>query len=837
MKRVVAAFFLLLLSTSVFAANGLRIVSAGPVGETATLAEANEIRVVFSEPMVVLGRIPNPVTAPFFRITPAVKGTFRWSGTTTLIFTPDKPLPYASEYTVTIAKSAKSVAGHTLDQPYEWTFSTPRVRLLRTDWYRRKSGAVVIGLRFNQPVDANKLLPDLQLRTQEHTLELPPLPAEAEAKKQKAIAAAASNDQPVLSFLATDYDKERFPPSKDLVVLETKPGIPPDTWIHVTYTKGEQSYTIELEPTLFVSGLDCVAKCDPEQRNAVNFRSGAGVMFDEARKAITVTDITDPAKEVALKPKQVEAEYDYPSWGYGLDELGYTITPGHKYRVRVAETLTAVDGQKLGYVHTATVEYWHKSAFVSFGSGHGVWETGGGSILPFHARNFRSVKQWLAPLSIEQLMPTMRRLRESGFNVTPEGVTPTTRKLDIPRNRIAAIGLDLKPVIGDDNLGLAWAAIQPGEAMARSQVYDPSPVSTLVQATNLGISVKDSPQNTIILVTRLDDARPVQGATVTIRDRDNKIFWTGTTDANGLAVAPNTDLRRKKEEPKTHEEEWEGDWFSLGELHFVVIAEKDGDVGYVGSDWNEGITPWEFNTNYNLAEARPQFRGTVFVDRGVYKLGEEVHFKLIARADTPSGMQLLAPGSKVDVILRDSQARELDKRTVEVNAWSSAEWTWRVPAEAPLGTYNLMATSAQHRGPIQGEILVAAYRRPDFRVDVTLDANSTVAGTKLDGRISGRYLFGAPMPGAKVRWNYSKLELLDVPQKITDRWPGERYAFLGRDWEQGDLVRMQVEQKEETLNDKGELRLSLPTQKDAGVPYEYRLEGVVTDVTRQQIAG
>ena len=76
----------------------MRIVSAGPVGETATLAEANEIRVVFSEPMVVLGRIPQPVTAPFFRIEPAVKGTFRWSGTTTLIFTPAEPLPYATEF-------------------------------------------------------------------------------------------------------------------------------------------------------------------------------------------------------------------------------------------------------------------------------------------------------------------------------------------------------------------------------------------------------------------------------------------------------------------------------------------------------------------------------------------------------------------------------------------------------------------------------------------------------------------------------------------------------------------------------------------------------------------
>src|SRR5687768_10668954 len=133
MKRAFVGFLLLLASSQLFAANGLEVVSAGPVGETSTIAEANEVRVVFSEPMVTLGRIPQPVVAPFFKIDPPVKGTFRWSGTTTLIFTPDTPLPYASTYTVTVAKTAKAVSGKTLDQAYQWSFSTPSVKLLRTD--------------------------------------------------------------------------------------------------------------------------------------------------------------------------------------------------------------------------------------------------------------------------------------------------------------------------------------------------------------------------------------------------------------------------------------------------------------------------------------------------------------------------------------------------------------------------------------------------------------------------------------------------------------------------------------------------------------------------------
>ena len=134
----------------------LSVVSAGPTGEVAALAEANEIRIVFSEPMVTLGRIPPIVRAPFVRISPAINGTFRWSGTTILIFTPDpkQPLPFATRYEVTVDTTAVAVSGRRLPRPYSFAFTTPTVKLLQTNWYRRggRAGAqMVVLLRFNQP--------------------------------------------------------------------------------------------------------------------------------------------------------------------------------------------------------------------------------------------------------------------------------------------------------------------------------------------------------------------------------------------------------------------------------------------------------------------------------------------------------------------------------------------------------------------------------------------------------------------------------------------------------------------------------------------------------------
>src|SRR5471032_1286146 len=115
MKRAACIVVLLLTANLLHAADTLRVISAGPVGEVATLAEANEVRVVFSEPMVVLGRIPPVVTAPYFHTQPEVNGAFRCSGTTTLIFTPRPQLPFATAYNVTIDAAATSVAGNKLD--------------------------------------------------------------------------------------------------------------------------------------------------------------------------------------------------------------------------------------------------------------------------------------------------------------------------------------------------------------------------------------------------------------------------------------------------------------------------------------------------------------------------------------------------------------------------------------------------------------------------------------------------------------------------------------------------------------------------------------------------
>ena len=199
---------------------------------------------------------------------------------------------------------------------------------------------------------------------------------------------------------------------------------------------------------------------------------------------------------------------------------------------------------------------------------------------------------------------------------------------------------------------------------------------------------------------------------------------------------------------------------------FIVTAEKDGDVAYTASDWNEGVTPWEFALPFSLEEAEPLLRGTVFSDRGVYRLGEEVHFKAVLRHNTPEGIRLLPSGTTSTSRFVTAAIVCVDERTVKVNAWSSGEWTFTLPEGGALGNYAVRAVLAADRKQpgakpdrdvsggeeeeldqveddvpwnktVRGSFLVAAYRKPDFRVDVTLTGTTMLAGDPLQGVVTG----------------------------------------------------------------------------------------------------
>ncbi|HEY7284109.1 MAG TPA: MG2 domain-containing protein, partial [Vicinamibacterales bacterium] len=856
----------------------LRVVSAGPTDEVAAIEEANEVRVVFSEPMVSLGRIPAKLQPAFFHISPAVAGTFRWSGTTILIFTPSQRFPLGTTYDVTIDATAAAFSGRKLPEPYKFTFTTPTVRLLQTNWYRpagRYDRAPIVVLRFNQPVSAEDVAAHVSAHFQNHPFDAPGISPAVQARiasinpgsmqafdaKVKVARAAASATGPVAMTLTDDWDKKRFPVKNDMAAFELTTPVPPDSWVKLdvdgrikslagpALSGKRQDFTVQVERTFLIDGFECSVSCDPDRFNGIMMR--VPVKTAAFAGAIGAIDVTTSANDRAVAktaPKQRASWRGDEGTVLSLEDGGVQAQPpATTWLATVSADLQAADGQTLGYTWAGTVENWHRLAFTSFGDGHGVWETGGGSLLPFYSRNFVNVRQWAAPVEPTQLMQTVRDLREADFHKAPS-TAPVERRLGVTADKILSHGLDISNVLKPSGTGLIWTAVQEGQPIDRAHMWkdanhEPMVRASLVQVTNLGISVKDSLVNTLIFVTRLDTAAPVPGARVSIVQQDGRALWTGTTGADGVAIAPQARLRNPRK---------------LWELAFLVTAEKDGDVAYVASDWNEGIRSWDFGLPYSADESEPLLRGSVFTDRGVYRLGEEVHFKAVLRYNAPTGVALLPASTEVILTTRDSRNHVVDERTVKVNGWSSAEWTLTLPADGSLGDYAVRAILPADRPKdaprtpnpdeedqylddgvpwnkaIHGSFLVAAYRKPDFRVDVSLAGTPSIAGEPLKGVVKGRYLFGAPMPKRPTHWTLTRAPLYSAPDTIDKNYPDDRWTFVG--WSENEGRRPDVAANDGQLGANGELPLVLQTDAKAGLPYSYTLEGDVEDVSRQHIA-
>src|SRR5262245_29545928 len=327
---------------------GVTVLSTAPNGEVAALAEVNEIRVVFSEPMVTLGRIPAEVRPAFFTISPAVQGTFRWSGTTVLIFTPDakRPLPYATTYQVTIAAGATAASGVKLAKPVTFSFTTPTVRLLSTIWYRRGAtvdGRMVVLLRFNQPVRASDVGASLSAALEPHQWVPPSFTPDKQARvtaidpqaiarfeaKVAATRAVASASTPVALRPTDDWDKKTYPPSPDLAVFETDTKVLAESWVKLSLDgklrsaagpatpAKEQTHVVHAERAFFIDGFRCSSECDPDRWNPI--RARAPVKVADFAAAITATDVT-------LAPAEVRKAAAKPQRGDIVRDATYQIT-------------------------------------------------------------------------------------------------------------------------------------------------------------------------------------------------------------------------------------------------------------------------------------------------------------------------------------------------------------------------------------------------------------------------------------------------------------------------------------------------------------------------------
>ncbi|MBA3462920.1 MAG: hypothetical protein H0T46_23390 [Deltaproteobacteria bacterium] len=278
----------------------------------------------------------------------------------------------------------------------------------------------------------------------------------------------------------------------------------------------------------------------------------------------------------------------------------------------------------------------------------------------------------------------------------------------------------------------------------------------LANVTDLGVLIKTGTSSGLVWVTSLASGQPVAGAKVAVYTPEGKQVWVDITNAEGLIKIPGSallKLQKAVEQPEEAEGDWE-DWDSYRSQRLIAIVEKGTDLAVVDGNWANGIQIWNFGLPEDRQGGQTKIRGFIQSDRGLYKPGEEVHFKGIAR-EIAVGSPPRVPGKKgVEIEVQDSRGQSVLTTTAKLSAFGGFAFDMQLGPEAALGDYYVRATVADQ--VFREKFSVEEFRAATYEVKLAAASSDPKPGEKLGFDLEAKYLFGAPVSGGKVEWNLRK---------------------------------------------------------------------------------
>ncbi len=213
-------------------------------------------------------------------------------------------------------------------------------------------------------------------------------------------------------------------------------------------------------------------------------------------------------------------------------------------------------------------------------------------------------------------------------------------------------------------------------------------VRTAVLVTNMAAHLKRGRESSLVWVTTLDKGRPVKDAVVAVRDCTGKVVWQGRTDGNGVAA-----IRQALPTPAG---KVPGGYLNRDD--FLVTAKSGADMTFVLSGWNDGIESWRFGF-HDGPSWRPAVAHTIF-DRTLLRAGETVHMKHVLRTHSSNGLFLLDPARlpKGALVVHEGSNERYGLNLSWDASNGVAETTWKIPADAKLGTYEVYLTAKPAAG-------------------------------------------------------------------------------------------------------------------------------------------
>lgn len=808
----------------------LAVVTARPQG---AVRGAVRPAVTFSKPVKSLADVESQRAedraAPFARIDPPLPGEWRWLGSASAEFVPEGRVPYASRFTVTVLEGLRAIDGSTLAADHTFSFSTPPPEVQDTSpqrGHRWLTPDQTLKVLFNQPV--KDLLQHTQLLVEgegtPRTLELVKVTSIADERRaddRERHYERLSDDARGFRNMQTRYELQAEQPlpldrAITLRIADTLPGEEGPLTLGNPIELGFRTYG-----PLRLSGASF---CSPHQAHCPNgplvIATSNEVELNTLKERLEIT----PAVELDWDASSTWAPHGYHGDSSATPQARVfgAFKPGTAYQVAIKAGVRDVFGQSSQQPFASSASTSNLRPSLWTGGENALIESSKGAALPVEVVNLRrlDVALWsLTPTEAARVLAN--GIWEASRHISRPPDHTETQDLRYARNekRLHRIPLD-RIFEGEGKTGLALVRLDSADLSWRPQ----GGFHVLVQVTNLAAHLKIGPAQSAVWVTELSSGKGAANVQVSILDRGGAARWTGTTDAEGLVDVPGAETLIPGE----------SDW---SEPFTLVTATRGGDTGITASSWQDGIAAWDFNLMQGWEGKRPDPSGFVFTERGIYRPGETVHVKGLARYRTLGALKAPKAGSELQVIVRDSRGEDQTTQRVKVTKFGTFALEAVVPMDAPTGWYSVEASGNAPGGNIHfsTSFRVEEYRAPQFKVDVLAETQNVLAGEQVNATVIARYLFGGAMSEVPVRWSAHRASQRFAPAGLDayvfghDTWwwddgePGEQTGFVGSG--------------EGRADGKGSLTIHAGTAEAPGErTWQYTIEAEVEDVSRQRVA-
>ena len=793
-----------------------RVVDYGPEGELPSEIKKPSIYVVFSQPVVPLSRLGEPIKddAKLFAIEPGLSGIYRWYGTRLLSFEPDAENMPQHKYSVTVSDKIKSLGGKSLEGERSFSFETEKLHVLEWDlglgdswvstWDADPIEAKNIRLIFSYPVNLGELAKWIEVRVQ---------------------------DSPGRTFPFTlsrlpKIDERRYR-NEQGVLLSLNGTLPPDTDILLRLLKGARSEaswlgTAEDQDFTFHT-------IRPFDLNYISVRSAARPRTEEGDTIPISLHFSHPI-DTEIAPSLFSVE-GMPALGKdNVHVYGSTVVINrlpleyeNNYRVTVSGSLKDIYGRSLGQNVTVLAEVGEANSYAYFiNSGPRMLEAGFPPLVVWETQN---------PVSLR----SMTRSAAGPYERLPLSSLESRDVSTLPKNTKRFMIEDLKPFLGPSGKGsaaMSWE-YETRNQWQKGRINKNSNWLT-VQVTDIGITVRYAYNKVLVWATRLSTGEPVADAKVELKE-GNAIIREGRTNASGLAVIEFRDgefiSRFTDLFPSYSVSDW-GRGFRVKVLEGGGAAAGGDEAEFMP---NGSHNLWRFsvealNTPFNVEADKPLV--FLFTDRGIYKPGETVTFRGIDR-NLRRGKFISYEGNySIEVSSGARNAPVIASLSGITTRNGGSHGSFALPGNLEPGRYVMRYKRSAALPVREISFLVANFERLRFEASLKFPDILSYQGDKISGRLAASYLSGGGLAGAPYTFYWSREPAGFVPGGADSGW---RY------WRTGPNTydsRYFAAHGEGTLGPDGSADISHNVDSDGveGIAYRYRLEASVQDAARQEIS-